>query len=508
MQRSILRAVNFQVVQRRFFKKYHVRVRFAPSPTGDLHLGGLRTALYNYLFARSNKGSFILRIEDTDQSRVIPEAIEKLQNDLFWAGIIPDESPVRGGPMGPYIQSSRLELYGEQVQKLLNNGSAYYCFCTEKRLELLRKQAQKNGQMPRYDNKCRHLDKKEVKEMLEKRSVYCIRFKLSSVPESFHDIINGNILHNIIEGDPVIIKSDGYPTYHFANVVDDHFMKISHVLRGMEWQTSTPKHLMLYKAFGWDPPVYGHLPLILNTDGSKLSKRQGDIKIESFKKQGIFPLALLNYVISAGGGFHKNNKTQDLYSYQELIKNFDINKIKSSSGKLMPEKLLDLNRWEIMNLLKNEKNYKFLIEKVKILVLEAFPERKDDESLQLDDHHIIITLKWAQTRISKLHDLVQKDFEFLWIVPTSMPDIEQPECSYAIKLLNVELAEMDASNYKTDWMISYLKDFAKKTKVPFTTLMKILRNVLSGVKAGPPVAEMMEILGKDRTLLRLRRHVS
>ncbi|XP_050453896.1 probable glutamate--tRNA ligase, mitochondrial [Cataglyphis hispanica] len=512
MQRNILRASNFQLLQRRFFKKYHVRVRFAPSPTGHLHLGGLRTALYNYLFARSNDGTFVLRIEDTDQTRTIPGAVEKLQDDLLWAGIIPDEDPTRGGPTGPYVQSSRLELYKEQVLKLLNNKSAYYCFCTETRLNLLRKEAIKRGQIPKYDNRCQHFSKDEVKEMFKKNLPYCIRFKLSSTPKPFYDMVYGDVLHDITksEGDPIIVKSDGYPTYHFANVIDDHFMEISHVLRGVEWQVSTPKHIMLYNAFGWNPPMYGHLPLILNANGSKLSKRQGDIKIESFREQGIFPLALLNYVVSAGGGFHKEQQNQDLYSYQELIKKFDINKLKISSGKLKPEKLLEFNKLEIANLLKNEKNHKFLIERVKRLVLKTFSERKDDGSLQLDDYHIISTLKWSQNRISTLNDLVKEELAFLWIIPNiaSVPNIEQTACSNAIKLLNAELVKIDASNYKTDWMISYLRDFAEKHKIPFTALMKILRSLLSGLKVGPPVAEMMEILGKDRTLLRLQRCVS
>lgn len=486
-----------------------MRVRFAPSPTGHLHLGGLRTALYNYLFARSNNGTFILRIEDTDRTRTVPGAIEKLQDDLLWAGIIPDEDPTRGGPVGPYVQSSRFELYKEQVLKLLNNGSAYYCFCTEKRLELLRKEAMKCGQVPKYDNRCRHFTKDEVKEMLWKNS-YCIRFKLSSTPEAFHDMVYGNMLHDVTksEGDPIIIKSDGYPTYHFANVVDDHFMEISHVLRGVEWQVSTPKHIMLYKAFGWDPPIYGHLPLILNSDGSKLSKRQGDIKIETFRKQGIFPLALLNYITGTGGGFHREQENQYLYSYQELIKQFDINKIKSSSGKLGPEKLLEFNKLEMTNLLQNEKNHKFFIERIKKLVLEAFPKWENDENLQLDDDHIITTLKWAQNRILTLNDLVKEDLTFLWIFPSSMTNVNQTGCSDAIKLLNAELVEIDANNYKTDWMAPYLKDFAKKNGIPFAALMKTLRSVMGGVNVGPPVAEMMEILGKDKTLFRLQRCVS
>ncbi|XP_014472956.1 PREDICTED: probable glutamate--tRNA ligase, mitochondrial [Dinoponera quadriceps] len=511
MQRNILQAVSFQVLHRRFFKKHHVRVRFAPSPTGYLHLGGLRTALYNYLFARSQQGAFILRIEDTDQTRIVPGAMKKLQDDLSWAGIISDEDPIRGGPLGPYIQSGRLELYQKQVLKLLDNGSAYYCFCTEQRLALIKNEALRCRQVPKYDNRCRHYSKDEVKEMLKKNLTYCVRFKLPSTPESFHDMVYGDILHDIskTEGDPVIIKSDGYPTYHFANVVDDHFMEISHVLRGVEWQVSTSKHIMLYKAFGWDPPAYGHLPLILNTDRSKLSKRQSDIDIESFRKQGIFPLALVNYVISAGGGgFHREEEDQILYSYEELIKKFDISKIKLSSGKLMPEKLLEFNKLEITNLLKDEENHSFLIERVKRLVQEAFPEQRNDGSLQLDDHHIITTLKWAQNRICNLNDLVKAQLAFLWIVPVSAASTKQIECSDAIKLLNAELVEMDVNNYKTDWIGPYLRNFADNKGIPFAALMKNLRSILSGAKDGPPVAEMMEILGKDRTLLRLRRFVS
>ena len=201
------------------------------------------------MFARANNGVFILRIEDTDQSRVVPGAMEQLHDDLIWAGIIPDEDPIRGGPDGPYIQSERLDLYKEQVRILLANGSAYKCFCTEQRLEILRKNALKERLVPKYDNRCRHFTDNEVKERLMKGQNYCVRFKLDPTPDPFKDMIYGEVTYDVSqnEGDPVILKSDGYPTYHFANVVDDHFMRISHVLRGVEWQISTPKHLLLYK---------------------------------------------------------------------------------------------------------------------------------------------------------------------------------------------------------------------------------------------------------------------
>ncbi|XP_017882003.1 probable glutamate--tRNA ligase, mitochondrial isoform X2 [Ceratina calcarata] len=424
MKHNILRVVNVQFVQKRFFKKVQVRVRFAPSPTGLLHVGSLRTALYNYLFARANDGAFVLRIEDTDQTRCVPGAMEKIQNDLLWSGIIADEDPIRNGPVGPYVQSKRLDLYKEQVEKLIENQSAYYCFCTEHRLELVRKAALKSGQVPKYDNRCRHLNADEVKMKLNKGVPFCIRFKLSPGVERFDDLIYGEITQNVgeREGDPIIIKTDGYPTYHFANVVDDHFMEISHVLRGIEWQVSTPKHIMMYKAFNWTPPIYGHLPLILNSDGSKLSKRQNDITIESFRKEGIFPLAVLNYVIHAGGGFDNKGGANYINSYEELIKEFDVSKIRVSSGKLSPPKLLEFNKLEISKLLAYEKNKKFLIERIKKLVTEAFPNRQTDGSLQLDEHHIMSTLKWAQNRISKLNDLVSPDLEFLWIVPATSAD--------------------------------------------------------------------------------------
>lgn len=223
------------------------------SSVGYLHLGGLRTALYNYLFARAHRGTFVLRIEDTDQSRLVAGATQQLCTDLEWAGIRPDEGPASGaGAYGPYVQSERLALYHANVKQLIENGTAYYCFCTERRLELLRKEAIKARQVPRYDNRCRHLTPVQLAERLAKNEQFCIRFKMDAVDSQrmqFDDMVFGRMAYDVAEneGDPVIVKSDGYPTYHFAHVVDDHLMRISHVLRGVEWQISTTKHLLLYK---------------------------------------------------------------------------------------------------------------------------------------------------------------------------------------------------------------------------------------------------------------------
>ncbi|MPC24261.1 putative glutamate--tRNA ligase, mitochondrial [Portunus trituberculatus] len=298
-----------------------VRVRFAPSPTGYLHLGGLRTALYNFLFAKANNGKFILRIEDTDQSRLVPQASERLEEMLVWAKIPPDESPEVGGPVGPYMQSQRLHLYQEYVKRLLENGTAYKCYCSNRRLNWLRNDAIRRNEVPKYDNRCRHLSQKQIEELEGKGTESCIRFKLDAVKEPFKDVIYGSLANSAAEqeGDPVIMKADGFPTYHFANVVDDHLMGITHVLRGVEWQVSTPKHLQLYRAFGWNPPVIGHLPLILNRDGSKLSKRQGDVHIEHYRAQGYAAEAVLNFVTDIGGGFEGRDSRQ-LLSVEELIK--------------------------------------------------------------------------------------------------------------------------------------------------------------------------------------------
>ncbi|CAH2267786.1 jg5729 [Pararge aegeria aegeria] len=233
----------------RSIKTIAPRVRFAPSPTGYLHLGGLRTALYNYLYTKSRRGVFILRIEDTDQARKVDGSVEGLINDLEWAGIECDEGPGRGGIYGPYVQSERLNVYQEHIKKLLDNGSAYRCFCTERRLNILRRDAVKHQRLPKYDNKCRSLSKEDIDAKMKAGIAYCVRFKLSSDCMSFEDMIFGGIAYDVsrVEGDPVLMKSDGYPTYHFANVVDDHLMQVTHVLRGVEWQISTTKHLLIYK---------------------------------------------------------------------------------------------------------------------------------------------------------------------------------------------------------------------------------------------------------------------
>ncbi|CUT08327.1 glutamyl-tRNA synthetase, partial [Candidatus Kryptonium thompsonii] len=275
-----------------------IRTRFAPSPTGFLHVGGLRTALYNYLFAKKHNGQFILRIEDTDQTRIVPGAIENLIETLHWAGIEFDEGPNKGGPYGPYIQSQRLELYRKHAQELIEKGYAYYCFCSPERLEKMREEQIKLKQQPRYDGTCRRLSQEEVKKKLDEGIPKTIRMKIPEWGElTFHDLIRGDVTINFKTlDDQIILKSDGFPTYHLAVVVDDHYMKISHVIRGEEWLPSTPKHILLYEYLNWKKPQFAHLPLLLNPDRTKLSKRQGDVAVEDYRAKGYLPEAIVNFI--------------------------------------------------------------------------------------------------------------------------------------------------------------------------------------------------------------------
>ncbi|KAM7351546.1 putative glutamate--tRNA ligase, mitochondrial [Cochliomyia hominivorax] len=499
LKRILKKSPNYFSTIKRYASN-EVRVRFAPSPTGYLHLGGLRTALYNYLYAKNQNGKFLLRIEDTDQTRLVPGAMEALIEDLQWAGIDIDEGPdTFGGNYGPYIQSQRTEIYLDSVKTLLDNGTAYRCFCTERRLELLRKEAVRTRQIPKYDNKCRHLTEKQINEHLEKQKPFCIRFKLTDYEEPINDLIYGPVHHNVSdnEGDPVIIKTDQFPTYHFANVVDDHLMAITHVFRGVEWQISTTKHLLLYKAFGWQPPSFGHLPLLVNADGTKLSKRQGDIGIKHFRDKGYFPTALINYVVSAGGGFpHEQFSKPRVYSMSELSQKFNIEKVNSHPSRLNPLLLDDLNRLHIINLLESDNTLEELVEKVKNLIMESYPNEKN---LDLNINHIKSILQWASQRLTFINDLTSAKLSFLWVKPTnfSLKDITIDQVENLIEIIK-------KSEFTKDNLNNVLKEFSKQENIKFPVLMKYLRSALSGLKEGPGVAEMMEILGQQVVIQRLR----
>ncbi|XP_063837928.1 nondiscriminating glutamyl-tRNA synthetase EARS2, mitochondrial [Ostrinia nubilalis] len=482
----------------RTFKTKVPRVRFAPSPTGYLHLGGLRTALYNYLFAKSRNGSFILRIEDTDQTRKVEGSVKALLKDLKWAGIECHEGPGIGGKYGPYVQSERLPIYQEHISKLLENGSAYKCFCTERRLNLLRRDAVRSQRIPKYDNRCRSLSEEDISEKIGAGSPYCIRFKLSSDCSAFEDLIFGGIAYDVSlnEGDPVLMKSDGYPTYHFANVVDDHLMDVTHVLRGVEWQISTTKHLLIYKAFGWTPPQFGHLPLIVNADGTKLSKRQSDVKVEDYRNNGIFPLALVNYITLSGGGFdHVPGAGVRLKSMDELAEEFQIDRISSHPSRLNPDLLQECNRLEIRRQLQDDQLSQTLVAKLQDLIKHTYPS----QTLDIEKEHIKTVLNWAVARISKIEDLVSSKFGFLWILPSNnQMDIDKDLLHRLVEYLETQEV------FEEPILKDKLREFSKNNNIKFPELMKILRSVLSGLSEGPGVAEMMHLLGKSQSLERIK----
>ncbi|KAI1304307.1 hypothetical protein F5Y03DRAFT_384796 [Xylaria venustula] len=301
------------------------RTRFAPSPTGYVHIGSLRTALFNYLLARATGGQFLVRVEDTDQKRLVPDAEEKLYEDLKWAGLNWDEGPDVGGPYGPYKQSERLESYKDHANQLLHGGRAYRCFCTPEELDTMKQLALDESRDPVYNKTCSHISPQESDRRAADGKEHCIRFKSDSPAPLVQDLVYGIYKSPVPLDDFIIIKRDGFPTYHFANVVDDHLMKITHVIRGAEWLVSTPRHVALYDAFGWEPPQFAHVGLLVDQKKQKLSKRFGSFNLSSWKERGILPVALLNYVLLLGWSPSRDDKeTSEIMDMKDMIQKFHL----------------------------------------------------------------------------------------------------------------------------------------------------------------------------------------
>lgn len=320
-----------------------IRVRFAPSPTGYLHVGGARTALFNYLFAKKTGGTFILRIEDTDRTRFQEDSLKEIFDSLKWMGIEWTEGPEKGGDLGPYIQSERLDIYKKYAQILWDRGQVYPCFCTPERLEKMRKEKElRKEQHGGYDRRCREIPKDEAQKRIDAGEPYVLRLKAPLEGSiSFIDGIRGEIETPVtMVDDTVLMKTDGYPTYHLASVVDDHLMEISHVLRGDEWIASTPRHILLYKAFGWQPPVIAHLPVILSPDGGKLSKRKGAASVMDYKRAGYLPEALLNFLSLLGWN---PGDDREIMGVDEIIEAFDMNRISAKPSVFDEDKLTWMN---------------------------------------------------------------------------------------------------------------------------------------------------------------------
>ncbi|XP_029281383.1 nondiscriminating glutamyl-tRNA synthetase EARS2, mitochondrial isoform X2 [Cottoperca gobio] len=415
---------------------------------------------------------------------------------LEWAGVPPDESPRRGGSVGPYMQSQRLDLYSQTAQQLVDSHHAYYCFCSSQRLELLKKEALRSGQTPRYDNRCRHIRAEQVQEKLARGVPHVIRFRLEEGVEPFQDLIFGRSHHDVaqVEGDPVVIKADGFPTYHLANIVDDHHMRISHVLRGSEWLISTSKHLLMYRALGWQPPTFAHLPLLLNKDGKKLSKRQGDIFIEGYQRDGVLPEALLDITTNCGSGFNTNRIGRRI---DELISEFNPSKITTHSALLDLEKLPEFNRVHLQRRIEDEEQCDLLIKDLQGQILQACAaEIHDEQVLQAD--YIRRVLHLRKGHISSLKELASPAYYYLWIRPSvSSQQVAAitAEAEHIASLVLKLMAER-SEELKVDQINKDLKTLVKQTKSnQKREVMKLLRLALSGLQQGPSIAEMMVSLG-------------
>lgn len=479
-----------------------IRVRFAPSPTGSMHIGNLRTAIFDYLTAKSLGGKLILRIEDTDQKREVEGAIEQLTAILDWMSIKFDEGPNIGGEYGPYVQSQRLDIYNRHLDNLLKSGGAYRCFCTAERLEKMRQEQQEKKLPPRYDRMCRDLGEKEIDKRITAGEKFVVRQKMpidGKVVVS--DELRGEIKFQAADlDDHVLIKSNGIPTYQFANVIDDHEMKISHVLRGDEWISSLPKNFLLYQAFGWTPPKFFHLPLVLDKNGGKLSKRKGDVAVENYREKGYLPEALFNFCALLG--WHPKNDVEIL-SAEQLIKEFNIKNMGVSPAVFDIEKLDYLNGYYIRHM-----EIRLLLNLCRPYLFENI--NKTNDKIKKTDDFLIKVIKIEQERLKILSEIGELT-EFFFIDKLEFPDelliwkkltIEQAKEN--LKTVYGLLEKIPDNNWTNnsigDDVMSYLN--SKELKVG--EYLWPMRVALTGRKASPSPFDVAEILGKKETLTRLK----
>lgn len=470
-----------------------VVTRFAPSPTGFMHVGNLRTALYAYLIARANGGKFILRIEDTDQERFVDGAIELIYKTLKDAGIEYDEGPDIGGPSAPYVQSQRKEIYKKYAEMLVEKGGAYYCFCTKERLENLKNE---EGAFE-YDRHCRNLSKEEVEKKLKNGVSYVIRQKMPTEGETcFDDLVFGHVsVKNQELQDIILLKSDGLPTYNFAHVVDDHLMGVTHVVRGSEYIASSPKHVLLYDAFGWERPKYVHLPLLMgkNEDGSfsKLSKRHGAVSFQDLTDEGYLPQAIINYI--AFLGWKSKQTTEEFFSLDDLKKLFKIEEINKSPSVFDYEKLNWFNKAYISNM---------PFEEFKTLAQKYLPNQlkgeKQDKILSL-----------IKPRIEKLADIEEVTQIFIHSRGFDAALFENKKnktsAEQAKQILPVvQECLQSQENFSNDALFTSLSKLAEQLNIKVGALMWIVRIALTFTQATPGGAtEILEVLGKDESLKRI-----
>lgn len=486
-----------------------IRTRFAPSPTGFLHVGGLRTALYNFLFAKKYNGRFILRIEDTDQRRKVAGAVENLLATLEWAGVKPDEGPQIGGDFGPYVQSERLQLYRDYAQELLEKGHAYYCFCSAERLKKLKEWQIAQKIPPRYDNHCRSLSAEEIQSHLSSGEKHIIRMKIPSAGSiEIDDLIRGKVTFPVSQiDDQVLLKSDGYPTYHLANVVDDHLMQISHVIRGEEWLPSTPKHVLLYRYFGWELPQFAHLSLLLNPDKSKLSKRQGDVAVEDYRRKGYLPEALINFLALLGWN---PGDDREIFSLDELIREFSLERVSHSGAIFNIEKLNWMNGIYIRNL-----SLERLWEYAKPYLEECLHQPGVDERAHWDEARLKAVLNSVKDGLSNFSEIPQKTaFYFASSISYEAPEIQDylttPESITVLKTLiplidstGINQTDGEKPDFNSDSFIAAVRNVQKATGIKGKPLWMTIRVALTGTTQGPEIHQIASIIGRETCIKRL-----
>lgn len=475
-----------------------VRVRIAPSPTGYFHIGSARTALFNWLFARHHGGKFIVRVEDTDRSRYHPEAVPDMLASLRWLGLDWDEGPEVGGDYGPYFQSERLEIYRHYAQWLVDHGHAYRCYCPPERLAALRQEQREAKDDVGYDRHCRYLTAAQRAEYEAQGITPVIRLAVPLEGQTtFHDLLYGDItVENSALNDLVLLKSDGYPTYHLANVVDDHLMAISHIMRGDEWLSSVPKHVLLYNAFGWEIPVYAHLPLILAPSGQgKLSKRHGGVEVRDFRRQGYLPEAMVNYLARVGWSY--DDKTE-IFTREELIRYFDLSGINSSPARFSYERLDWINGYYIRQLDADD-----LAERLVPFLAEA--------GFTATAAQVRPIVPLIRERLKKLSDVVEwTDFFFKEQIecdPAMLLGKKMTAAESLVALRRVREVLVSLPDFRAETIEPPLRALADELGLKAGQLLGIVRVAVTGKEVAPPLFETLALLGQARTVARLDRAV-
>ena len=475
----------------------NVRLRFAPSPTGEPHIGNMHSALFEWLYARRHGGKFIVRIEDTDQERAVPGAVEAILEGLRWLNIDWDEGPLVGGPYGPYIQSERLATYQEMAERLIRQEEGYRCYCSRERLGEMRQEQERRDQPLGYDGRCRHLSRRQRQDIEGEGGPSVVRFAMPTSGTTWlHDLIHGDVeFSNELLDDFIILKSDGFPTYHLAAVVDDHLMEISHVLRADEWLPSAPRHLQIYRALGFTPPKFGHLPILLGPDRDKLSKRHGATSVLEYRDQGYLPEAVLN--IMALLGWSLDDRTE-VMSAETLKENFSLERVNRSPAIFDQEKLLWMNGVYIRQLTGEE-----LAERLSPFLERDLPE----DLLPLDQDYLLRIVPLIRERIKLLSEAAEiTSYFFGEQVEYDPADLVQRGMDQGNTLAALRLAidELTAATaFEHQQLEESLRAAGSALGLAARQFFGTLRVAVTGRTASPPLFETMEVLGRERVLARL-----